>query len=71
MSDFDDKHERIHERRREWIIEWAAYVRSAPDEEWGEQVNRLVDAQLESARHHEDDRPEPEDLHDSALLDEG
>jgi len=67
---FEEKHERIRERRRERVVEWAEYVRSVPDEEWGEQVNRLVDAQLESARHHEDDRPDPAALADSPLLEE-
>jgi len=30
-------------------------VRTHPDEEWGRQVNTLVDAQIQSARHHRND----------------
>jgi hypothetical protein len=51
-------------------FERAAYVESHPDEDWGEQVNALVDAQLQSARHFEDERPEPETLRESPLLEE-
>lgn len=57
------------ERRRQ-IREWAAYVRSHPDEDWGEQVNSLVNSQLQSARHFEDERPDPERLRDSPLFDD-
>lgn len=57
-----------HERR-EFIKEWAEYVRNSPDEDWGRQVNTLVDAQLESARQLEDVRPNIEDI-DSPLLEE-
>lgn len=73
MSDserLEDKHARNLADRREQIREWAAYVRSHPDEQWGEQVNRVVDAQLQSARHFEHERPEPERLRESDLLDE-
>lgn len=65
----DGKHARNREERRRQIREWAAYVRTHPDEDWGEQVNRLVDAQLQSARHLEDERPDPELFEDSPLLD--
>lgn len=61
MSDSDEleaKHARNRERRFQRIKAWAEYVRTHPDEDWGEQVNRLVNAQLESARHHEDERPD-------------
>lgn len=61
MTDSDElerKHARNRERRLQQIREWAEYVRSHPDDDWGEQVNRLVNAQLESARHHEDQRPD-------------
>jgi hypothetical protein len=63
------KHERNRERRRERIRDWAADVRTNPDEEWGRQVNRVVDAQLQSARHFEDDRPDVDEFEDSPLFD--
>lgn len=57
-EELERKHARNRKRRLQQITAWAEYVRTNPDEEWGEQVNRLVNAQLESARHHEDDRPD-------------
>ena len=34
MSDetFEEKHERVRQRRRERVVEWAEYVRSVPDQ---------------------------------------
>lgn len=66
----DEFHERNRAQRLEQIREWAAYVRTHPDEDWGEQVNTLVDSQLQSARYFEDSRPSPEDLKESPLFDE-
>jgi hypothetical protein len=57
----DEKHARNREQRLQQIKEWARYVRTHPDDDWGEQVNRLVNSQLESARHHEDERPDLSD----------
>lgn len=54
----DAKHARNLAERRQQIRAWAAYVRTHPDEDWGDQVNTIVDAQLQSARHFEDERPE-------------
>ena len=54
--------------RREFIKQWAEYVRTHPDDDWGAQVNTLVDAQLESARQLEDIRRDLDDI-DSRLLD--
>lgn len=68
-EDLADKHARIRAERRRQIREWAEYVRTHPDEDWGEQVNRIVDAQLQSARHFEDERPDMDELRDSPLLD--
>ena len=65
--DEEDAHNR--EDRRRQIREWAAYVRTHPDEDWGEQVNTLVNSQLQSARHLEDERPDRETFEDSPLLD--
>lgn len=68
-SDLDAKHARNRADRLRQIREWAAYVRTHPDEDWGEQVNALVDSQIQSARHFEDERPDPEELQESPLLD--
>lgn len=65
-----EKHAQNRHARREQIRAWAAYVRSHPDSEWGEQVNELVDAQLQSARHFEDERPDLDRLQHSPLVDE-
>lgn len=69
-SDREEKHERNRRQRRRQIREWAAYVRTHPDDDWGKQVNSLVDAQLQSARYFEDERPDLRSLRDSPLLDE-
>jgi len=65
----EPNYERNREHRREQIREWAAYVREHPDDEWGRQVNRVVDAQLQSARHFEDERPDIDEFEDSPLFD--
>jgi len=69
-SDLEAKHARNREQRLEEIRDWAEYVRTHPDEDWGTQVNRVVDPQIESARHHEHDRPDLDDLRESPLLDD-
>lgn len=66
----EEKQARNRARRLEELREWANYVRTTPDEEWGEQVNTVVDAQLQSARHFQDERPDPDRLRESALFDE-
>jgi hypothetical protein len=73
MTDSGDlaaKHERNRQRRCEQVREWAAFVRTHPDEEWGAQVNTIVDAQLQTARYYEDERPSIADVRDSPLFDE-
>lgn len=68
-SDPVDAHlARNQQERYEFIKEWAVYVRTHPDDDWGEQVNRLVNSQLESARQFEDVRPDLDEI-DSDLLD--
>ncbi|MDZ7729898.1 MAG: hypothetical protein U5K37_01125 [Natrialbaceae archaeon] len=57
-DDLDAKFEQNLAERRTKILEWAAYVRTHPASDWGEQVNTIVDAQLQSARHFEDVRPQ-------------
>jgi len=69
-NDREAKHARNREERHRQIREWAAYVRSHPDEDWGEQVNTLVNSQLQSARHFEHERPDVQDLRESPLFDE-
>ncbi|PSQ67423.1 MAG: hypothetical protein BRD24_00415 [Halobacteriales archaeon SW_9_67_24] len=54
-NDLDRKHARNDAERRCQIRQWAEYVRTHPDEEWGRQVNTLVDSQIQSARHHRND----------------
>lgn len=46
----DAKHERNRQQRLTAIKRWVAYIRAHDPEEWGDQQNRLVDSQLESAR---------------------
>lgn len=66
----DEKQARNRAQRIEQLREWAEYVRTHPDEEWGQQVNSVVNAQLQSARHFQGERPDPEQLRDSPLFDE-
>lgn len=56
--DLAEKRARNREYRLDRVREWAAYVRTHPDEEWGRQVNTLVNAQIESARHFQEERPD-------------
>jgi len=69
-SDPDEGDTANRRERRRRIREWAAYVRTHPDEDWGAQVNELVDAQIRSARHFEDSRPDMEELRESPLFDD-
>ena len=54
-SDLEEKHARNDAERRRQIRQWAEYVRTHSDDEWGRQVNKLVNSQLQSARHHRND----------------
>lgn len=49
-EDLDAKHERNRQRRIEGIKRWVEYIETHEADVWGEQLNRLVDSQLESAR---------------------
>lgn len=49
-EDLDSKHERDRERRVAAVKRWVEYIKTHDPEEWGEQQNRLVNSQLESAR---------------------
>lgn len=57
-SNLEAKMARNRRDRHRQVREWADYVRTHSDEEWGRQVNTLVDAQLQSARHFQDERPD-------------
>lgn len=63
-NELDAKHERNRAQRLEQIKRWAEYVRTHPDEDWGEQVNTIVNAQLQSARHFASERAEREGFRD-------
>ena len=67
-SNLEEKHAENRRERLEFIKEWAEYVRTHPDDEWGPQVNKIVNSQLESARHFEDERPDLAELRESPLL---
>lgn len=44
------RRERNREHRIEAVKRWVAYIQEQPPESWGDQQNRLVNSQLESAR---------------------
>lgn len=48
--DLEAKHDRNRQQRLEGIKRWVEYIEMHDPSEWGDQQNRLVDAQLESAR---------------------
>lgn len=66
--DLEGKHARNREERLRFVREWAEYVRTHPDDDWGEQVNRLVNSQLRSARNVEDERPDVDRLREESPL---
>jgi hypothetical protein len=69
--DLDTKHARNREERLRFVREWAEYVRTHSDDDWGEQVNKLVNSQIQSARSLEDERPDMDRLRkESPLLNE-
>lgn len=49
-DDLEAKRERNRQHRIDGIERWVEYIETHDVEEWGEQLNRLVDSQLESAR---------------------
>ena len=66
--DLNEKHARNREERLQFIREWAEYVRTHPDDDWGEQVNRLVNSQIEAARNVEHERPDMDRLRKESPL---
>ena len=44
------KRDRNRQQRLEGIKRWVKYIETHDPSEWGDQQNRLVDSQLESAR---------------------
>lgn len=51
----EEKVEQNREKRIEGIKRWVEYIRTHEPDEWGEQQNRLINSQLESARKSEID----------------
>lgn len=49
----EEKHARNDAERLRQVKQWAEYVRTHPDDDWGRQVNKLVNAQIESARQYD------------------
>lgn len=44
-----DEFELNRKQREEFVIRWADFVRTHPDEEWSAQQNVLINSQLKSA----------------------
>lgn len=51
LEELRAKHARNREQRLEAVKAWAQYVSEQPVEVWAPQQNRIIDSQLESARH--------------------
>jgi hypothetical protein len=49
-DELEAKHERNRQQRVAGIKRWVEYIKTHDVDEWGDQQNRLVDSQLESAR---------------------
>lgn len=62
------KHERNLEQRRAFVREWAEFVRTNPDDVWGEQVKTLIDSQIETSQALDDSRVDRECVQNSPLL---
>lgn len=46
-----EKHARNQKERLKWIDRWAKFVANAEDDdEWGDQLNELINSQIEAAR---------------------
>lgn len=49
-DELEAKRERNRQQRVTGVKRWVEFIRTHAADEWGEQQNRLVDSQLESAR---------------------
>lgn len=49
-DDLEAKHELNRQQRVSSIKRWVEFIKTHDADEWGDQQNRLVDSQLESAR---------------------
>lgn len=49
-DDLEAKHEQNRQQRAKRIKRWVEFIKTHDADEWGDQQNRLVDSQLESAR---------------------
>lgn len=45
-----EKRDRNREQRVKAVKRWVEYIKANPAEKWGEQQNRLVNSQIESAQ---------------------
>lgn len=59
LDELKEKKERNMENRKDFIELWARYVKNHPDREWSRQQNKVIDAQLKSAK---EARQKEEDL---------
>lgn len=50
LDDLEAKRERNRQQRIEAVKRWVEYIKTHDADDWGEQQNRLVNSQLESAR---------------------
>ena len=49
-DDLEAKHRQNRNQRLTSIKRWVEFIKTHDSDEWGDQQNRLVDSQLESAR---------------------
>lgn len=49
-EDIEAKHERNRQQRLSSIKRWVEFIKTHDADEWGDQQNRLINSQLESAR---------------------
>jgi len=49
-EDLEAKHERNRQQRISSIKRWVEFIKTHDSDEWGDQQNRLINSQLESAR---------------------
>ncbi len=50
LNDLMEKHEQIREERIVAVKRWVEFIKNHPADVWGEQQNKVVNSQIESAR---------------------
>lgn len=50
LDDLEAKRERNRQQRIEAVKRWVEYIKTHDADDWGDQQNRLINSQLESAR---------------------